>query len=142
MVIGGLYFVKDEFYDRFEKYGLLSNKGEQHGRPCCYVFKINKDDNIYWMIPASTRVEKYEALYNHSIQKYGICDNIDFGYIRGHKNAFLPQNMFPILEKYVNNPYIDTNTNKPIIMPKDFVARINAKARKNTNIILLGKNLV
>ena len=43
MDIGKLYFVKDEFYERFPNCGLLENKetlhGKEHNRPCCYLFK-------------------------------------------------------------------------------------------------------
>ena len=41
MDTGKLYFVKDEFYERFSGCGLLENKeiidGKQHNRPCCYL---------------------------------------------------------------------------------------------------------
>lgn len=141
MKIGGLYFIKDEFYSKYGKYGLLGNKENGHKRPCCYAFKIHKDDDMYWMIPVSSRIDKYEEIYKHSMEKYGKCDNIEFGYVRGHKNAFLPQNMFPVLEKYVENPYLDINTNKHIVMPKEFIARLNAKARKKYKYNFAGKKL-
>ena len=135
MEVGKLYFVKDEFYEKFKGCGLLENKdivnGESHNRPCCYSFKFKESDkNIYWMIPISSQVEKYEEQYKVSVKKYGVCDNISFGYVLGKKNAFLPQNMFPITEKYINNIYIDKNTNKPIKIPKDLIVELNKKGRK------------
>ena len=135
MEVGKLYFVKDEFYEKFKGCGLLENKdivnGKPHNRPCCYLFKFKEtNDNIYWMIPVSSQVEKYEEQYEASMKKYGVCDNISFGYILGKKTAFLPQNMFPITEKYINNIYIDKNTNKPIKIPKDLIVELNKKGRK------------
>ena len=48
------------------------------------------------MIPVSSKIEKYERQYKHAIDKYGLCDNISFGYILGKRRAFLPQNLFPV----------------------------------------------
>ena len=71
METGKLYFIKDSFYDRFSNCGLLENKdiinGKEHNRPCCYALKFNKGDkNIYWMIPISSKIEKYK-------QKFWLC---------------------------------------------------------------------
>ena len=35
------------------------------------------------MIPVSSKVDKYKLQYQKSIDKYGICDNISFGYVFG-----------------------------------------------------------
>lgn len=141
---GKLYFIKDSFYERFSDYGLLENKditnGIPHQRPCCYLFKYD-DSGIYWMIPVSSKVEKYEQLYNHAIKKYHICDNISFGYILGKKSAFLPQNMFPVTSEYIQNIYLDPNTNKPIELAKDLLVELNAKARKKLRYEQAGKKL-
>ena len=73
MKTGYLYFVKDEFYDKFGKYGLLGNKESEndalHNRPCCYLFHLEYGENIFWMIPVSFRIEKYEKEYKKSIDK-------------------------------------------------------------------------
>lgn len=144
MKTGKLYFVKDEFYEKFKDFGLLENKdiidGKPHNRPCCYLFKFEEmNENVYWMIPISSQVEKYENQYETSLNKYGICDNISFGYILGKKCAFLPQNMFPITEKYINNIYIDKNTNKPITISKNLIVELNKKGRKKIRYNQNGK---
>lgn len=146
MQIGKLYFVKDEFYEKFKDYGLLENKivknGKEHNRPCCYLFKFENDpEDIYWLIPVSSQIKKYEKQYNRSIEKYGICDNISFGYVLGEKCAFLPQNLFPTTKEYIKNIYIDKNTNKPIGIPPDLMAELNAKARKKLRYNKMGKKL-
>lgn len=144
MDTGKLYFVKDEFYERFKGCGLLENKemvnGKQHNRPCCYLFKYKqKDDAVYWLIPISSKVSKYEAEYNKSIKKYGICDNISFGYVLGEKRAFLPQNLFPVTKKYIDDVYIDKNTSLPITIPANLMSELNAKARKKIRYNQQGK---
>lgn len=144
MDTGKLYFVKDEFYERFSDCGLLENKevidGKQHNRPCCYLFKFKRsDDDIYWLIPISSKVPKYESEYNKSIKKYGICDNISFGYVLGEKRAFLPQNLFPITKEYIDGVYIDKNTSLPITIPADLMSELNGKARKKIRYNQQGK---
>lgn len=145
MDIGKLYFVKDEFYEKFKGCGLLENKelinGKPHGRPCCYLFKFdNSNDKIYWMIPISSKIEKYKAEYNKSIKKYSICDNISFGYVLGEERAFLPQNLFPITDKYIGNVYVDRNTGCSISIPKDLMSELNKKARKKIRYNQQGKS--
>lgn len=141
---GKLYFVKDEFYDRFKDCGLLENKeiinGEQHGRPCYYLFKFTKEDSdIYWMIPISSKIDKYKFEYQKSMSKYNMCDNISFGYVLGNERAFLPQNLFPITENYIDNIYIDKNTALPITIPSDLMSELNKKARKKIRYNQQGK---
>lgn len=142
MDIGKLYFIRDDFYDKFKNCGLLENKeminGLMHGRPCCYMFKY-EDDDLYWMILVSSKIEKYERQYKHAIDKYGLCDNISFGYVLGKRRAFLPQNLFPVTEEYIENTYIDMNTKRPITIPKDLMSELNKKARKKIRYNFQGK---
>jgi hypothetical protein len=142
--VGKLYFVKDEFYEKFKGCGLLENKemvnGKQHGRPCCYLFKFNNsDEEIYWMIPISSKISTYKAEYDKSIKKYSICDNISFGYVLGEQRAFLPQNLFPVTRNYIIGTYKDINTGLDIVIPKDLVADLNKKARKKIRYNQQGK---
>ena len=142
---GNFYFVKDSFYERFRNCGLLENKeiinGKEHNRPCCYLFKfLQSDTDIYWLIPISSKVDKYKSEYQKSITKYGMCDNISFGYVLGDECAFLPQNLFPITENYINNVYIDKNTSLPITIDADLMAELNKKARKKIRYNQQNKN--
>lgn len=144
METGKLYFIKDSFYDRFKGCGLLENKeivnGVMHGRPCCYMFKY-EDNDLYWMIPVSSKIQKYQAQYQRSIDKYGLCDNISFGYVLGQHRAFLPQNLFPVTKEYIENVYLDINTNKPISIPRKLMSELNRKARKKIRYNFQGKKL-
>lgn len=49
--------------------------------------------------------------------------------------------MFPITEKYINNIYIDKNTNKPILLQKNLIAELNKKGRKKIRYNLNNKTL-
>ena len=104
MDLANFYFINDDYYKNFEGFGLLENReiveGKLHGRPCYYAFK-EKDSPIYWMIPISSKIEKYEKEYDKAMKKYEMCDGISFGYILGERKAFLIQNMCPVIDKYI-----------------------------------------
>lgn len=141
---GRLYFVKEEYYDKYGQFGLMYNKenvdGTEHNRPCCYLFKYS-ESNILWMIPLSTKIDKYEKEFDNSIKKYGICDNISFGYVLGKKCAFLLQNMFPITDKYILNMYMNPLTGKPVQVDGKLMKELNRKARKKIRFNMNGKKL-
>lgn len=142
MVENKLYFIKDEY---FEIYECEDNKGNKqsdenggHNRPCYYAFKEN---DIYWMIPISSQVSKYEIEYKKSIERYGLCDSISFVFIKGNKNAALIQNMIPVTEKYIDKIYTYRETGNPIEINEKKKKEINAKARKVLRFARKGKKL-
>lgn len=126
-----LYFIKEEYFNTYKCDDTAKNKVSdeqgEHNRPCYYAFK---DENIYWMVPISSQVEKYDGIYNKSIKKYGECVGISFVYIKGNKNVALLQNMIPVTEKYIDKLYTYTGTNNPIELNEKKKKEINAKARK------------
>lgn len=142
---GNFYFVCDDYFEKFDGLGLLKNKeiidGRLHGRPCYYAFK-ETDLNIYWMIPISSKIEKYQKEYEKVIDRYGFCDSICFGYILGEKKALLIQNMFPVTDKYITNIYIDKNTSNPISIPPKLKSELNAKVRKALRLYRKGTKIV
>lgn len=142
MIENKLYFIKDEY---FEKYKCADNKPNKkadenggHQRPCYYAFK---DNDICWMIPISSEIEKYENEYKKSIDKYGVCDTISFVYIKGNKNAALIQNMTPIIDKYIDKIYTYHGTDTPIEINEKKKKELNAKARKAVRFARIGKKL-
>ncbi len=94
------------------------------------------------MIPISSKVEKYERVYQKAIDRYGFCDGISFGYILGDKKAFLVQNMLPITDKYITNIYINKNTSNPVVIPRRLQSELNAKIRKAVRLYRRGIKIV
>lgn len=96
---------------------LMKNKepidGYTNGRPCFYAFK-DQSTGLFWMIPFSSQVSKYQKYYNSKIKKYNHCNTIVFGYVLGHEKAFLIQNMYPVTTKYIENAYIDKSSKIPV----------------------------
>ena len=142
MVENKLYFIKDEYFDKYEcednKGNKQADKDGEHNRPCYYAFKEN---DIYWMIPISSEVEKYEKEYQKSIDKYGKCDTISFVYVKGNKNAALIQNMIPVTNKYIDKIYTYFGTDIPIEINEKKKKELNAKARKVVRFARIGKKL-
>ena len=88
---GYFYYITDQYFIDFNDDQLMQNKetinGQPHGRPCFYAFQ-DSNTGLYWMIPISSQVSKYQKIYSRKVKKYGRCDNIDFGYVLGQQRAF------------------------------------------------------
>ena len=62
-----LYFIKEEYFEKYKcstsSVNKAADKEGEHNRPCYYAFK---EGDIYWMIPISSQVTKYEYEYKKS----------------------------------------------------------------------------
>ena len=130
------YFLKDEYFKDFPSKGLLQNKettnGTHHGRPYYYIFK-DKNSDIYWMIPISSKVDKYQKIYDEKISKYGKCDNIVFGDVSYKKRVFLIQNMCPATSKYIKDQYMISN--KPVTISKHLQKELYIKDSRILHLV-------
>ena len=112
MNIGHFYFIKDQYFIDFPDPFLIKNKetinGVPHGRPCYYSFE-DPSTGLFWLIPLSSQVTKFKAIYAKKVAKYKSCDTIAFGEVLGHEKAFLIQNMCPITAEYIDSEYSDKN---------------------------------
>lgn len=102
---------------------------------------------LFWFIPISTRIDKYQKIYNNKIQKQiklgkrPSIDTIVFGYVANTYSTFLIQNMFPVTEEYVESQYIKNRV--PITLSNKLQAEIISKANKVLNLYNRGmKNII
>ena len=138
---GHFYFIKDEFFEKIKDKELMVNKENGHMRPCYYCFKDNRNNGLYWFIPVSSKLEKYQAIYNKKLARYKRVDTIVFGYIYGRKSAFLIQNMFPATIEYIKEEYIKQN--KKVTINDNLKEEINKKANRVLELVKAGnKHLV
>ena len=145
---GLFYFIKDEFFSKFDKEKkLMQNKDGKENRPCFYAFADNKQPSIYWLIPISHQVSKYKKIVENKLSKQrakGIenpkCNTIRFGYVLGQERTFLIQNMFPITDKYILSIYLDKNSNKPVSITPETEKEIIANAKDVYKLVLRGYN--
>lgn len=127
-----LFFLSDQYYLDFPDDKLMKNKdminGVPHNRPCFFAFPDSKIPEIYWIVPISSKYEKFKRIEKAKIQKHGRCNTIRFGTVLGRQAAFLIQNMCPATEKYLT-AYINRN-NQPIRIDDRVAADVVKNARE------------
>lgn len=151
MIQGHFYFISDEFYKKHDPHNqLMKNKEGAHDRPCFYVFPDNKNKNIFWCVPISSQVEKFEKIVENKLDKQAArslkipkCNTIRFGNVMGEKRVFLIQNMFPVTENYITSTYIDRNTKNPVTVDPKTEKDILVNAKDILKLVFHGhSNLV
>lgn len=88
----------------------------------------------------SSRVEKFQAIYDKQIEKYGKCLTIVIGEYDGKQAVFLLQNMFPITEKYLD--HIHTRNNNPVPVKYSIQTEIRTKMKRILQLHARGKKIV
>lgn len=101
---GALYFLKDYFFD-FVQEDYLKKNYSQTKRPHYFAVRDN-GTGLLWMVPCSSRVEKYEALIRKKQAQHKPTNTIKIITIFNKKSVLLFQDMFPVSEQYVDGPYI------------------------------------
>lgn len=125
MITGHFYFLKPEYAQRFANPKFMNSN--EHNRP--YFCAFTEDSHIFWLVPISSKVDKFERIYNDKVKRYGKCDTIDFCHILGRKKAALIQNMCPVTQEFILNEYNDPH-GKPVQLCEKVRKRIIHKAKK------------
>lgn len=125
MITGHFYFLKPEYAQQFANSKFMNSN--EHNRPYFCAFTENK--GIYWLVPISSKINKFESIYASKIKRYGKCDTIDFCHILGRRKAVLVQNMCPVTQEFILNEYLDPHDN-PVQVCDKTRKRIVHKAKK------------
>lgn len=145
MQAGRFYFISKEYFLKFPNDNIMKNKemidGVEHGRPCYFAFRDEANENIFWLIPISSRVEKYEKIHASKIRKFGRCNTILFGNVLGRRRAFLIQNMIPVTQEYIDEIYSDSN-NDPVQIEGNLSKKIVSCAKEVLHLQRKGMNLI
>lgn len=110
---GYVYHIKDSYFDVAEDSTLMWNYENGACRPTC-LFVRSDCPGLFWAIPMSTRVEKYRELIVRDTARFGRCDKVAIARYGGGERAFLFQNMFPIISKYVDHIHLTGGTAVPL----------------------------
>ena len=113
-------------------------KGNKAGnRPHYYCFE-DTSTGIYWMIPLSSRIEKYRRLIDKKEKEGKPCDILHIVKLDdSRESAFLIQDMFPITEKYIEREY--TIAGNHLMLTSEHTAEeIERKARKVMGMLKRG----
>lgn len=121
---GYVYHIDDSYFDIADDPKLMTNKENGDKRPtyCCVA---NEENSMIWMIPMSTKTEKYKEIERRSIERYGEALGVVIGRFDGKEAAFLLQNMFPVIPKYVD--HIHSRNGNPIPVPYKTTKEIEKK---------------
>lgn len=131
----GFYLIKDSFFEDMKDPYLKGNKAGN--RPHYYCLKEIHSD-IYWMIPLSSRVEKYKAIIAKRQKAHRPCDILHIVKLDNNKESvFLIQDMFPITDEYIERSY--TIAGNPLCLTSEHVAKtIDQKARRVLGMLKRG----
>ena len=144
MTHGHFYFLKQQYFDDYPDPYLMANKeqigDELHNRPCFYAFEDDTFPGIFWLVPVSSRVEKYQRIYDKKVARYHYCDTIVIGNFLGNKTAFLIQNMCPATEEYISEEYLRDNI--PAAIASNLESEIESKAKRALMLQRQGHKLI
>ena len=134
-IIMRFYIIKDNFFTDMPDPYLKGNKAGN--RPHYYCFE-DSDTGIFWMIPLSSRIDKYKKIVENKEKAGKPCDIIHIVKLDdSRESAFLIQDMFPITEKYIEREY--TIAGNHLMVTSEHVARtIEQKAKKVLKMLKRG----
>ena len=123
----GFYIIKDKFFEDIPDPYLKGNKAGN--RPHYYCFE-DTAIGIFWMIPLSSRIDKYKRIIDKKLSAGKPCDIIHIVKLDdSRESAFLIQDMFPITEEYIEREY--TIAGNHLMLTSEHTAGIiEQKARK------------
>ena len=143
---GHFYFLSQEYFQDFPDKYLMHNKeqinGELHDRPCFFAFNDIKTPELMWLIPFSSKSDKFQRIYDSKMKKNKRCDTIVFGDVLGHRKAFLIQNMCPAIPKYINSEYIDSKSKSAVRISGNLEKELISKAKHVLMLQRQGKKLI
>ena len=123
----GFYVIKDEFFEDMEDPYLKGNKSGS--RPHYYCFE-DTCAGIYWMIPMSSKVDKYMKIINKKVSEAKPCDILHIVKLpNDRETTFLIQDMFPITEEYIEREYRIAG-NHMVLASERVIKDVDQKARK------------
>lgn len=135
IIAGNIYFVSDLFFQKINDPYLKINY-DVTKRPHYFAFQ-DKQTSLYWLVPCSSKVEKFERILEQKKAQHKPTDTIRIVTIQGQKTALLFQDMFPITEKYIDDQYIRGGQPVYIADPK-VVLELEKTARKVIKLIHRG----
>lgn len=131
----GFYIIKDSFFDDMDEPYLKGNK--KGNRPHYYCFE-DSASGLYWMIPLSSRIDKYKKIVENKKKAGKPCDIIHIVKLDDDReSAFLLQDMFPITDVYVEREYTIAG-NHLMLTSEHTVKEIERKARKVMGMLKRG----
>lgn len=135
ILAGNLYFVSDDFFTKIQDPYLKINY-ENTKRPHYFAFRDSKT-GLYWLVPCSSKIEKFERLILKKQEQHKPTDTIKIVKVFGNKTVLLFQDMFPVIAKYIEGSYIKGGQPVRIADPK-LIRELEKNAKKIINLLHRG----
>lgn len=135
IMTGSLYFVSDDFFEKIQDPYLKINY-EGTKRPHYFAFRDDKT-GLYWLVPCSSKIEKFERLIQKKQERHKPTDTIKIVKVFDRKTALLFQDMFPVIARYIDGQYIKGGHPVKIADPK-LIQELEKNARKIINLLHRG----
>ena len=130
----GFYIRSDDFFKDFPDRYLKGNK--KQNRP--HYYAIKDKNGLLWMIPMSSRIEKYQRIIDKKKASGKHCDTLHIAKLDNNKESvFLIQDIFPVSEKYIERKYT-INGNHLKITSEHLAKDILRKVKKTLGLIRRG----
>ncbi len=130
VVENGLYKVSDSYFSDFADPKHLYNK--QQNRP--YFLALKGNNGVYWLIPLSSKVEKYRAKIQADEKKHGESVFNHIGKVKNEERAFLIGNVIPVTEEYIVGPFTIGGT--PYVVANETeIKAIRSKLRRYLSLV-------
>lgn len=128
------YHVSDQYFEQYNQHKdpeITQNKDGR--RPYYYAIKVKNQKDLYFLIPLSSQIEKYEKIIENREKRGLPNDTIHIAKVAGSKSAFLLNKMIPVPAKYI------TSEKKYYGVPVKLVSNptIRAIEEKAKRIVLL-----
>ena len=132
---GCLYFVDDAFFEKVNDPYLKINY-DSTSRPHYMAF-FETATSLYWFVPCSSKVEKYEKIIQQKQANRKPTDSITVVKIQDTKSVLLFQDMFPISDRYIKEQYVRGGQAVYIADPK-LVVKLERTAKKIIGLLKRG----
>jgi predicted acetyltransferase len=132
---GYLYFIDDAFFVKVNDPFLKINYSDT-SRPH-YVTFLDEKTSLFWLIPCSSKIEKYKKIIEAKQANKKPTDSIKIITIQDMKCVLLFQDMFPINKNYIKEQYIRGGQAVFISNP-NLVRELEKTAKKIINLLRRG----
>ena len=134
-----MYHIKDDYFNKVQDKMLMQNKEGGNYRPTYYALR-DEETSLLWMVPMSAKYDKYKALHDKQVSKYGRCLTIVLGEFRDRSAAFLLQNIFPITPHYLD--HVHTKSGNPLPVKHSIQQTIQRNMKQIRQIHIRGRKIV
>jgi len=135
ILTGSLYFVSNDFFTKVQDPYLKMNY-ENTKRPHYFAF-LDEKTGLYWLVPCSSKIEKFERLIQKKKEQHKPTDTIRIVKIFDRKTVLLFQDMFPATVAYIDGQYVRGGQPVRIADPK-LIRELEKNARKVINLLHRG----